>query len=80
MPKLMCVPANRCPPVPSVANASPNTIIAEAGTTVTITCHKGYEFPDGTKSKKVTCFPTILDWTGLEYDACQCKCCYSFVI
>ncbi|KAK2145711.1 hypothetical protein LSH36_662g04077 [Paralvinella palmiformis] len=45
----------RCPPVPEIKNAEPDTRQAINGTTAVYTCTKGYVLPDGTKDMTVVC-------------------------
>lgn len=54
--------ANRCEPIPEVANSFVNTRMADDGTTVIYTCLKGYQFPNQARMMSITC--TNKQWTN----------------
>ena len=68
--------AERCTPVPSVTNASPDSVNATKESHVTYTCHVGFVFPDGANNHTVSC--NGLTWsithTQCEGILCRLKC------
>ena len=69
--RLPYVPA-RCPPIPSVANATANGTVTDINAEVIYTCKIGYQFPGGLQQKALKCLPST-KWNDTLPD-CYSKC------
>lgn len=55
---------NRCPPVPVVHQASPNSTMASAGLWVGYLCNTAHQFSSGVRQKASYCSPKTLTWVA----------------
>ncbi|ELU00060.1 hypothetical protein CAPTEDRAFT_197263 [Capitella teleta] len=62
----------RCPPVPEISNANPNTRLSLLQTTVNYTCYDGFKFPHGLRHKTARCngHAWNVESSG---DGCNCR-------
>ena len=64
--------ADRCDPVNVTAHATPNTRDTSWHTNVTYSCHPGYEWPNPSSVRRITCQPGGT-WSNSFSDKDDCK-------
>ena len=63
----MVLLVGRCPPLPEVKHATPDTSLAVNGTIVKYNCEEGYVFPNNTLNMTVSC-------NGVEWNITEAAC------
>ena len=61
----------QCLQLPHMTNADTDTRRTEVGTVVTISCHVGFKFPDGSRVRAVVCMPD--ETWAVPSPPCECK-------